>query len=972
MTTLASLKSQIDQYRYNPTRIQGAILRLLRDVSGGKIDIVDPSNPFVFLLEAAATIGASNMTENAANNRKQYAKVAQNFNDLYRHMHYGEFQDIFALPSSVPFVLGFNKEELISRMVQVPGTDIRKIVIPRNTTITISDTVFSLQYPIELRQMSHSGLQVVFDVEKTSPLKSLSTNVIDWKPHRGADGQEMVMFPLYLDQFNIITLSDVVSAMQKFTLTTTITDKFYYCRVWKEVTPNVWEELPTTYSQDIYSNNKPTAIVKVVNKEVSVEIPIIYVKTGQISGKVRMDVYQTKGPLSMDLSSFDDKQFVVNWLAIDKSEQNEFVAPLKAVASTVVHSQARTSGGRDPMGFEELKERVIQNAFSPVLPITPAQAQKKLERNGYNIVKNIDHVTDRVFAATRPMPAPRDVELITSASAGIHTLSETIERLGVLSTSYTNSDSLTLSPKTLYRIERGVLKVCSDAEVSILNSMPGDKKALAITEGSYFYSPFHYVFDTDNNTFASRAYYLDSPKIESRSFIAENDTTLFQVSTQSALVRRIALGWEVIITTRSSQEWKDLDDDEVFVNIGFQPDRSGNYAYVPGVYLGKTEEGERVYRFDIKTSYDIDANNGVELVNAMMYEESQQYLRTNLRQDFDLFYSTSRTMPASWTPASFDPMIGSFLLPFGSVGISRERLDITLGYALTNLWTRGRTVAGENDYARWEMDVPATYENDVYEVDPVTGISFTVVNGELVYNKLHDAGDPVIHDGDPVFKYRKGDIKKDAYGAPIVTGGRKLTRQIDLFLLEAPYYFATNKAAVDYRQELVETVVKWISEDLRDINKMLLEKSTLYFYPVQNVGTVDVVTGAGLKTTISAGQYFNLKLYVRDSVYKNEKLREAINRATVVTINECLKAKTVSTTQIINALKDTYGDDVLSFDVEGLGGEANLAICTMVDDSARLTLRKKLEYRVDQTFALRDDVNVEFVAHERAGVELET
>lgn len=972
-TTLTTLKDQIELYKYNPTMIQAVILRMLRDITAGKIDVVDPSNPFVFLLEAAATIGSSNMTDNATNNRKQYAKAAQTMEDLYRHMRYGELDDAWALPSTAPFVIGFDKEELISRMVQVPGTDIRKIIIPRNTTVTIADNVFSLQYPIELRQLSHGGLSVVYDVAQVSPLKTIDTNIIDWQPIRQQDGSEMIFFPVYLDQFKVSTLNDVVNSTQKFSLSTTISDQFYYCRVWRELSGGGWEEMETTYSQDIYDVSSVTAIVKVIDNKVTVEIPIVYIKTGLISGKVRMDVYQTKGPMALDLSGFDNKQFIINWLAIDKTEQNQYVAPLSAMTTTQAYSLATTSGGQDAMLFEALKERNLQNAFGPkALPITPAQAQKKLERKGYNIVKNLDQITDRVFAATRPMPEPKDTDLITPANAGIHTLTETLENLAMLSTSYSNTDSLTLSPKTLFRVKNGVLEVCSDAEVALLNAMPGDKKALAITENGYFYTPFHYVFDINDSTFASRAYYLDSPKINSRSFIAENDTTLLQVATGSSLIQRTPLGWEIVITTNSSQEWKDLQDNEVFVNIGFQPDRTGDYAYIPGVFLGKTDAGERVYRFSINTDYQINSINAVEITNAMMYEESQQYLRTPLDQDFDLFYSTSHVTPTGWTPASFDPIIGLFLVPYGSVGISRERLNVNLGTALTNLWTRGRTVAGENNYALWDQDVAAVYASDVYETDPVTGVSFTIVNGVLTYNKTHSAGDPVIRDGAPVYKYRKGDIKRDAYGAPIIVGGRKLTRQVDFFLLEAQYYFATNKAATEYRQQLVDTIVKWISEDLKDINKVLLDKTSIYFYPVQNVSTVDIIYGAGLKTTIDAGQYFNLKLYVRDSVYKNNELRQSLTRSTVVALSECLKSKTVSTSQITEALKEVYGDDVISFEVEGLGGTANLAICTMVDDSARLTLRKRLEYRPDQTFALREDVNVDFIPHERAGIDLDS
>lgn len=963
--------------RYNPTKFQGQIIRAVRDVYDGKYDVVDPSNPFVHVIEMMATVGSSIMTDAATNNRKQYAKVAQNMQDLYRHMHYGAFNDIFALPSSAGFVIGFDKDELIARMVQVPGTEIRKIVIPRNTTISVGGVLFSLQYPIELRQLAHGGLQVVYDVTKTTPLKNIDTNVINWQTMRGSAGQDQILFPVVLDQFNIVTLSDVVNSTQKFSLSATLSDQFYFCRVWREASDGSWVEMDTTYSQDIYSNNGPVAIVKVVDQQVTVEIPIVFVKTGQISGKIRMDVYQTKGPITMDLGGFNYQQFVANWLAVDKNEQDQYVSPLKAMTSTQIYSSAMTTGGQDAMSFDALKERVIANAFgSPVLPITQAQAQKKLERDGYNIVKNLDHVTDRIFAAARPMPDPTDTDLITPASAGIHTLAETIEHLATLKTSYSNNNgvSLTLTPDTLYKVDGGVLKVCADSEVALLNSLPGDKKATAITNGGYFYSPFHYVFDTDNNTFASRAYYLDSPLVNARSFVDENDLTLLQVATQDALLARSPSGWQLTITTKSSAEWQALEDETVHVTLAYQPDRSGDYAYCLGTLLGKLDTGERVFQFDIKTSYDIDANNAMELTSFMMYENVQQFLRTALEQSFELFYSVSTPMPSSWEPASFDPLIGHFLLPEGAVGVSRERLDIILGYALTNLWTRSRTVASENDYARWDVDVQAAYEKDVYQPDPVTGAAFTIVNGVLTYTKLHSAGElqfTGVNNDEPIWKYRKGDIKKDAYGNPIIVGGRKLLRQIDLFLLEAQYFFATNKVTTDYRKLLVDTIVQWIAQDLKDISQQLLDKTSIFFYPVQNVGSVDVVYGAGLKSTIDAGQYFNLRLYVKDSVYKNDKLRDALTRASVVSISTCLKSKTVSNSQINDALKTTYGDDVVAFDFDGLGGDAALSICTMVDDSARLTLRKKLEYRPDQTFALREDVNIEFVAAERAGVVFE-
>lgn len=969
---LNTMKNNIEHLRYNPTNIQRVIMRTMRDINDNNYEFVDPNNPVVNVIEAAATVGSSCMVENSNNNRTQYSSVAQTMEDLYRHMPYDGFTDIFALPTEGGFLFSFSKQELIARMVQVGNTGVRKIVIPRNTTVQVGDTVFSLQYPIELRQLSHGELQITYDVEQTTPLQTIETNLIQWTTNRDSNGEEMIFFPVMLKQFEIISLVDVVNNARKFSISKTITDKFYYCRVWREAADGQWVELRTTYSQDIYENRTVTAIVKVIDKQVTVEIPIVYTKTNQISGKIRVDIYQTKGPMSADLRKFDKSLFIVRWLTIDNADKTIYTAPLNSMATTTVYGATQTNGGREPMTFDQLKERVTGNGRSATdIPITPAQARNKLERDGYNIVTDMDNITNRVFAATRPMPEPVDNELITPANAGIHTLQESMTNLAKLSTSYSNNNSLTLTPKALYKVVKGVLAICSDAEIALINGLPGDKKALAVTEGGYFYTPFHYVLDTGNNTFKVRAYHLDSPNINSRSYVAENETTELQVATASALFNRTVDGWELIVTTRSSKEWRELPDDQANVTIGFMPDNSGDYAYVRGVLLGTTDAGERVFSFPIKTNYDIDANNGLQLTNAMMYEISQQFLRTQLKQKFDVFYSTNSVMPEGWEPSDFDLKVGGFLLPSGSVGISRERVELNFGTSLTNLWSSGRSVVGDKDYAKWEMDVPATYENDVYETDPVTGASFTIVNGVLTYNKIHTAGDPKLdEDGQPILKYRKGTVKKDVYGNPIIVSERGVMRQLDLFLVEAPYYFATNKAAIDYRKYLVDTLVVWIDTDLRAIGKKLLDKTSIFFCPVKSVGIIDVIYGAGLKMAINAGQYFNLKLYVSDAVYKNPELRAALVRTTIVTINECTKAKTVSNAQINDALRTAYASDVIAFDQEGLGGDAKLTVATVVNDASRMTIRKRLEYRSDQTFALVDDVSCEFIPHERAGVAL--
>jgi hypothetical protein len=67
----------------------------------------------------------------------------------------------------------------------------------------------------------------------------------------------------------------------------------------------------------------------------------------------------------------------------------------------------------------------------------------------------------------------------------------------------------------------------------------------------------------------------------------------------------------------------------------------------------------------------------------------------------------------------------------------------------------------------------------------------------------------------------------------------------------------------------------------------------------------------------------------------------------------------------VDELRNQYQDDVISLEIKGLGGTSNLNVVTMTDDSKRLSIRKRLVSRNDETLALEEDVTIDFVRHER-------
>lgn len=970
--TVASRLGDVSKYMYNPAGIQRAAVALVPAITNGEIEFVDPSNPVVMCIENSSINTAAWMIENAALTRKQYAAAAQTVEDLYPHMSDKDYIDRFAVPTTGNFIFFFGKDEILSKLVaDSSNSGVRKVVIPRNTYVTVNDTVFSLQYPIEIRQMAHGGLQIVYDVEELSPLQTLSTNLIDWKIITAADGTELLAFSVEMTQFKINSQTGSVTTATGFVQTIGTTDQFFFGRVFQKNNDGTYTELQTTHTEEIYDPATPTAVFTVLDGAVRVKIPQIYLTTGQVSGSLRIDIYETKGVLSLNMITYRPEQYVIKYEAYNPSEKDEYVAPLTTLRINSMMSNSLINAGRNSLTFDELRKRVISNAIgSPDLPVTNTQIEASLERDGYTVVKNIDNITNRAFLAARPMPDPQASELITAAAAGISTLSTSVEAALQISTIVDNGDIVTIKPETLYKSVNGVIELVSDSEIAALNAMEPDQKAIAANNGNYMYTPFYYVMDSSSNEFSLRAYHLDTPIVASKSFVGENDTTLLQVGTDQYSIMRTATGYVVEIQTKSSDEWKALSDSEVFVQMAFIPTGDVDRAYVQGVLMGKTDTGERIYHFPFDTTWRIGSDNEIQISSFLMYNSTPRNVDMPLLKDFDVLYSTNTPRGPQWVMSEIDAKLGYFLLPEDTYAITQESFSIQFGHFLKYLWSRARTIVGDANYEKWAVDVPATYAADVYKPDPVTGNAFTFdSNGNIQYTKLHLAGDPVLDaDGQPVYKYRAGDIKLDAYGNPVVIATRNLVRQMDMFLIEGSYALATNQVTADYREYLRATVVDWLTEDLPAMGDNLLEQTSLFYYPITSVGLVKVLFSNGLETYLDAGQTFRCTLYVSSSVYNNYELRATLTTNTIKTVASQLAQRVVSMSNITDALKSSYKDDVISIEFSGLGGNKNLNVVTIIDDAQRLSLRKLLITRNDETLGLEEGVTVDFVLHERASL----
>ena len=966
-----SLMQQVAQYKYNPANIQRAVLDYLRNITDGKIDVVDPTNPFVFALESSAVNTAAFIMDNETNTRKQYPSAAQTQEDLYLHMSDKDYIDRFATPAKTMFKMLIDLNELKNKMVLDPATGIKKVIIPRNSEFLIAETIFSLQYPIEIKQLTHGGFQVVYNTEQISPLQPLNTNMINWEIRTyPVSKQKMMYLEFEVHQFNIQSYKGDLLISTGYKKELTFKDQYYYCRVYfkNNATQNKWREIKTTHTDQVYDIHDPTAVLKVLPGKLQVMIPQVYFTTNQLSGSIRVDIYQTKGELNLLLENYKPSAFSANWLAIDKESIDQATAAFQVIDSVFVYSNQSVVGGKNEVDFETLRQRVIKNSIgSHELPVTNVQIETALENSGFEIVKNIDVVTNRVFLATKELPAPFDEKLVTAGAASIESLVASVDQLKTHALVHNNGSRITLTPDIVYTNENGIIKMLPEPERQALLAMSPDLLTDEIAKKDYLYTPFHYVLDTSVDTFEVRPYYLDKPEVVTCQFVSQNESTQLQVNTHNYSIIKTDFGYKLFVETISNDEYKNLDDSLVHVQLSFYASGETNQAYYNGILVGRTDTNERIYEFNILSKFDIDDKDYLWLESFYILTQGSQSLSSKLEQNFNIYYSTSAILNGNWSPRQEDTELGLFMLPSRIAFINKEVITLKFGTALNNLWSSSRSIPAASPYQKYTADIVAIYPEDIYKKDPVTGDIFTFdANGNIVYNLLHKKGDPVLSaNGDTVYSHRAGDIVLDATGKPIATSQNTLVRQIDLMFIDGVYYFANDIASTTYKHTVVSTIVSWITFDLAKLSQRLLEQTKLYYYPKTTMGVIRVMAESGVATSIDAAQRFTVRLYVSDTVYDNVSLRNALALNTIKVIDKNLKNTTISVSSITSDLKHSYANDVIAFKVFGFGNEQNYQMLSILNSGERCSIKKKLVALPDGKLIVAEDVTIEFFKHDR-------
>ena len=981
---ISDIVENVSSYSASPARLQRDALKTIQKVLDNELGIISAENPVALCLEMSAMQTAGAVNKAWLLNRRQYPVSAQTHEDLYYHLSDLDWVGVFGLPAKAKFAVSFDYGEILQVLKPLPDGSGNLLRIPRGMRITVGEVDFMLDYPVNILQLKHGGFRVTYDTTEKSPIQTLSSNIAYHEVSQAMAGAKRLSIVLEMIQVREITVEDNITANMNITLSKTFDDFYYYARVFHGDGVSKWKEMTTTHCPDIYDLYKPTAVLKLVeNTEdftLSMSIPKVYnqltnpaaspVVSGSLGGRVKLNIYTTLGKIDMNLDAYTLDQYSYDFFPQgsknrDYSELDEFSSALTSLHSVIIFSRDYVNQGRDPLTFEELRSRVINNTVGPnEVPVSHVALTDHSLDSSFKIIKSVDYVTNRAYWAVRGMPKPENSDLITPAAASIETLTTTISGLVGTGTVKDNEKRVTIMPNSIYSMYNGKMSMLDHTEIKRIFDLSAENRAKEVNSKEMFYSPFHYVVDNEDDTVKLRAYYLDSPKAITKYYNESNNKIPISLTVSDKYsIRRSENGYIIRVEMKSNSDYKKLPDDRLWAQLLVKPYQDKNDVYLNGRLVGKNSDEEPIFEFELVTNFDLDDNHCLIVNNLSLKGSSDLDIPIELDNNFELLFGFYGNVDG-WSRITLDDKVGIHLLENDAKVILSESIRIRLGHHLKWLWSRARTYADEVIYKRYTENIPMLYEEDVYAKDAVTGSIINIVDGAVKYNLVHRKGEQMVdNDGQLVWKHRQGDIMLNNNGQPIIDRPRDIIRRLELMVIDATYWFATDDIATEYRNELVDLFIDWIVSDLTPINEKTLEQTGIYYYPSATMGQLKVMYNEGIETYINAAQSLQINLTVSRQVYNNIDVVNKIKEATIRVLNEEISKETVSVSTIVSKLVKEHGDDVIGLTLGNLGGSDRIISFTVLDEGKRATIRKKLTIQSDETLSVDEDVTFNFKVH---------
>lgn len=976
-TTTEKMMAQLYLYDKSPGAIEQVALDLLEESIKDK-DIVDPSNPFMFLLGTSATFAYSAIAKGESVARKIYPQLAQTHRQLYGHMANNDLDGIFAIPAHSEIKVMLNYDLILQYAHPVAGPNLRHIVIPRNTKFIVNGISLGIHFPIQITILTTGALNITYlGTEGENPHKVLTSNIVPFRPVT-LNGSRYIELTIDVEQFEMETSFFTVDNTSSFKASIPFANQFMYIVPWY-LQNGVWVQMNVSYSDQVYDIAVPTMLLDIDGNSANVRMPDVYQSLYKINN-IRIDIYSCLGAMELDLSGLPSDNFSAAWTNVNLYEDLEMksrIVAMNKLSGFMINSISTISGGSNGKTFGQIKNQIVYRAGTNRVPVLPTDIEKTMDDLNYRVSKYVDNVTDRVYVATKPLPTRFKKELEVTANT---TLNDVIIDIKSIPSEFNyaikdNGLRTTLTPLTLFALFQNNIQMepvidpdnLWNSGMSIIehveNSVTVDKDVIAskLNNQSYFYTPFFYVIDNSLATLKTRAYQLDQPTIRSRYFIQDfgNVAGQYSIGTTSMTValknERVYVGSDYVI-----QWYYEIAIEATVSNITgystvdyFAQLKSFGTILAEGYPIAPPNNGKINYLFRLDTDLDVDQLNMIDLKpvsgSPIRVHISQQTVNVD---DLTLTYTVDLD--------SVDQ--------FGTV----ENLEIEFGKYLEGLYIPSKVVLKDIQYVKYTADVPLTYPERIYaryaegnsEGKPAGSLIVNVgLGGEPQLVIQHELGDPILDtNGDPLFLHRNGEYVVDGNGKFIVDNATSdIQVQLGVFMVSAMYRFSTDPDTVKYRNDIPAIVRGYLENEIVPRDLLLNERTDLLYKPKGTIGPVQVNVGSDIVTVVDSTVPFAVKVFITKNGLLNSDLLKKISILIKNTIIKAVNNNYLSVYELQDTIKKAAGSDVISIDIEKFGKAKDIAVMRLIDDSTAFSVKDKMELLSGGILDIADDIQIDFI-----------
>lgn len=964
---------ELERYSNNPAR---AITRIFQDVEsaiengGGVINAA--GHPFSYVVDLIVGTQYNFIVRNGDNAAKTYPVHARTIADLAKVMSDDDWQGVFSEPSMCTFRWNIAEEELNKIAIEytdVSGTAVnnyRKLVLPPDAKFTVAGIPYLLENPVEIRVMEHGGTQVVYDSSYQSPLRPLVTNAPDKEPI-DQNGRRYLSIHLPIRQLAVKEHTGMpVNASTGFRQTFDFTDKLYAIRAF--ITPDGGterQEMSVVFNNEIFDPNQPTLTVDLIDgTKFEASIPSVYLQNGTGLGRLSLLIYTTRGQMNQDLSTLRTKENTVVYFDYRNQggKLGKYSIPLRSVNDVTVDVITPIQGGLNGADFQQLKNMKIYGHRRRQIPISNNDLTQTFQDQGYDLIKSIDFVTDRLYRTTRDLPIQEsklfedDSVARFNSSIGTYTGSylTSIEDLVGSGNVIDNGKRVSIHRGSVFDITEQTCRLIPRHEVEQLKKATNQVKIDITGLNSMVYTPFLYVIDTTNNRASVRTYRIDHPEIRYQTFRYENPGLGLEVSVGGITMSATEQGYVIQVKTKSSPDYQKLPDDQVGIQLSFNTIGSSTPATMRGKLLGKSEDKERVWQFTIPSRFDLDDLDQIDLGGFNQFGRPQDQIRTKLNEVANFIFTFAGD--GQVVRSASDMKVDQSLFDRVNVAIIETEYATTFGKRLGAMYSRIRPIVGPASYAKYTDNVPAVYTEDLYKYE---NEKLVVVNGKAVLE--HRAGEPRYNaDGSPVWAHEKGTTVYDDKGQPVLLAPRILKYHWDFIGFDFNYILSQD----EYDQTYVELVENFFANEVNDwlteMNKISLDETLILFKPRSTMGFTQVILNEAIEKTIRTDIGLTVTYYLTDEGMTDAALKKALTSNTHRVANEHLRRSTFSTSELTKVLKTA---DTMGVKITAAAGVDQVDVITNIDNTNGFSVRKTLDQTSDRLLTIKESIEILFKRH---------